>query len=343
MKYAHLFDTKSKHDQSYTNKASGGKYIQPWVSYIREEKKATFNKEMSKRYLTFEALEDGTFKFSGNTCQYSIDGGDTWIELASNTNTPTVYIGAKIMFKTTASTTSDGTGTFSSTGRFNAMGNPYSIGYGDNFEGITTLNKNYLLKKLFYGCAKLVSAKDLALPATTLSDRCYYQMFSGCTALTTTPELPATSLKPYCYYEMFTGCASLTMAPRLKATELKEGCYAYMLRDCTRLTKAPELPAVTLASSCYQNMFYGCTALRESPTLSAHTLAYNCYYRMFYGCTRLNRITMLAVDISANGCLTEWTKNVSATGTFVKNTAMTTLPSGASGIPTGWTTQDATE
>ena len=337
MKYGHLFLTQQEHDQAYVNRAAGGDYIEPWVGYITEEDKVSYDKEYSKKYLTFEALEDGTFKFSGNSVDYSMNGGETWTTLASDTSTPTVAAGGTIMFKTTATASSEGTGTFSSTGRFNVMGNAYSIGYGDNFENVTSLSRNYYLKKLFYGCTKLVSAEHLILQATSLSTRCYYHMFSGCTALTIGPELPATTLKAYCYYGMFNSCQSLKMAPELPATVATEGCYGYMFDTCLSLKTAPELPAQTTYRSCYQNMFFNCTLLTKAPVLPAATLTENCYYRMFYGCSRLNYIKMLATDISANGCLSSWVYNVSPTGTFVKNYVMTDLPTGTSGIPTGWT------
>ena len=51
---------------------------------------------------------------------------------------------------------------------------------------------------------------------------------------------------------------------------------------------------------------------------------------------------MLATDISAENCLTGWVDSVAATGTFVKAASMTSLPTGASGIPSGWTVQNAT-
>ena len=62
---------------------------------------------------------------------------------------------------------------------------------------------------------------------------------------------------------------------------------------------------------------------------------------MFNGCTKLNYIKMLATDISATDCLYNWVTGVSHIGTFVKDPNMTSLPTGASGIPTGWTVQDA--
>ena len=100
------------------------------------------------------------------------------------------------------------------------------------------------------------------------------------------------------------------------------------------------LPATTLASYCYARMFFGCYLLNTAPALPATTLAPYCYTQMFSGCSSLNSITMLATDISASSCLTNWVKGVSSTGTLNKSPEMTTLPSGASGIPEGWTVKD---
>lgn len=58
---------------------------------------------------------------------------------------------------------------------------------------------------------------------------------------------------------------------------------------------------------------------------------------MFNGCSSLNNITMLATDISAQGCLGKWVGGVAPTGTFTKAASMTSLPTGVNGIPSGWT------
>lgn len=100
------------------------------------------------------------------------------------------------------------------------------------------------------------------------------------------------------------------------------------------------LPATTLASSCYRFMFGSCTSLTTAPALPATKLVENCYWGMFSGCTSLNSITMLATDISASNCLDDWVSGVAATGTFKKAASMTSLPSGGSGIPTGWTVEN---
>jgi hypothetical protein len=52
---------------------------------------------------------------------------------------------------------------------------------------------------------------------------------------------------------------------------------------------------------------------------------------------------MLATDVSASDCLYEWVFGVASSGTFVKHPDMTSLPSGVSGIPNGWTVEDYSE
>ena len=197
---------------------------------------------------------------------------------------------------------------------------------------------DYAFYYLFRNCTSLTAAPEL--PATTLAPYCYTNMFNKC-AITQAPELPATTLAESCYANMFEGCTSLVQAPALPVTTLDEYCYYQMFKSCTSLTTAPELPATTLAESCYANMFEGCTSLTQAPALPATTLVHDCYDSMFSDCSSLNSITMLATDISASNCLDEWVSGVAATGTFKKAASMTSLPSGASGIPTGWTVQTA--
>ena len=298
----------------------------------------------SAEYLTFEAIEDSTFKLTQNTCQYSLDEGYTWTSLSKGTNTPTVSAGNKIMFKKANPSISYalGIGTFSSTGKFNISGNIMSILYGDDFIGKTYLTgKYYAFMSLFNGCSNVVDTSNLILPATTLIDECYESMFRGCTSLTTAPELPATTLAQKCYNNMFKGCTSLTTAPELPATTLGTYCYHSMFSGCTSLIAAPALPATILTESCYAYMFCGCTSLVTAPELPATNLANYCYCDMFYGCNKLNNITMLATNISANDCLIEWVSGVSSIGTFVKHPNMTSLPTGTNGIPEGWTVEDA--
>ena len=117
--------------------------------------------------------------------------------------------------------------------------------------------------------------------------------------------------------------------------------FASMFSGCTGLTQAPALPATTLARDCYNFMFSGCTGLTQAPALPATTLAGSCYRYMFSGCTKLAHVKCLATDISASSCVASWLSGVASSGTFVKAAAMTSWPSGADGIPGGWTVEDA--
>ena len=328
--------------------------------------------DYSQDYLTFEAIQPTTFTFTQNALQYSIDNGTTWTTLAASTASPQLAAGDKILWKQTGLTPSttnpQGIGTFSATGNFKAYGNVMSLYYGDNFIGEDDLTgKTYALYRLFYQNTYLVDASNIVLPATTLANNCYLAMFRDCTSLTSTPELPATTLVQGCYQQMFRDCTSLTTAPELPATTLAFFCYnsmfygctsltttpelpattmgnqSYwaMFYGCTSLTTAPELPATTLDMGCYNRMFYGCTSLTNAPELPATTLAINCYNNMFNGCTSLNYIKCLATDISATVCTTDWVNNVAATGTFIKADSMSSWTTGTSGIPSGWTVQNA--
>ena len=192
---------------------------------------------------------------------------------------------------------------------------------------------------MFAYCSSLTTAPELQ--ATTLAPDCYKSMFEACTSLTHAPELPATTLATSCYYAMLHSCSSLTQAPELPATTLEGSCYQQMFQGCTSLTQAPELPATTLAGSCYAGMFYGCTSLTTAPVLPAITTTMygDCYLQMFDGCTKLNYVKALFINnLNLNEYLSNWLRNVSPTGTFVKNAAATWTKTDA-GIPSGWTVQ----
>ena len=88
-------------------------------------------------------------------------------------------------------------------------------------------------------------------------------------------------------------------------------------------------------------MFRRCTSLTTAPALPAATLLFHSYDQMFRGCSSLNEVTCLATDISATECNTDWLSNVASTGTFYKSPNMSGWTTGASGIPSGWTVEDA--
>ena len=100
-------------------------------------------------------------------------------------------------------------------------------------------------------------------------------MFDSCTSLVEAPSLPATTLSDYCYHEMFAHCTSLETAPELPASTLTYYCYGGMFWDCTSLTTAPDLLAEKVGSSSYASMFKGCTKLNKVKCLATDISAYD--------------------------------------------------------------------
>ena len=258
---------------------------------------------------------------------------------------------------------------FSSDANFDVEGNAMSMLFDDNFEGEEfDSGSTYNLSGLFCSATTLVNASGMTLPATTVYENGYNDMFYGCRGLTSAPSvLPATTIGASSYKRIFSGCTSLVTAPQisattfngdqncdsmfygctslttapsvLPATTLAANCYRYMFQNCTSLTSAPALPATTLADGCYQYMFYSCTSLTTAPYLPATRLAYNCYQYMFYNCSSLNRIECNAnttYSISFTADTRYWVSGVAASGKFIKNSSNTWWTTGVNGIPTGW-------
>lgn len=297
--------------------------------------------DWSQQYLTFKALENGTFKI-GNATQYSLDKGATWTSLAANTNSPTVSAGNTIMWKATITPNgANGIGTFSSTGNFDAMGNPLSLIFGDSFKDVVDLTGyNNAFRRLFRYCSKLISIENMKLVATTLIDSCYSEMFASCSELTKACELPSELLAPSCYGNMFKSCISLVAAPNLPAKTFKNSCYSSMFESCTSLVDAPEIALTGSAGYyCCAGMFKNCNSLEIAPVLHCTTMngSSSCYREMFNGCSKLNYIKAMFTTTPSSSTTSNWLNGVAASGTFVKNSAATWNVTGADGVPDGWT------
>ena len=325
MKYLKKFQTNAQYQDYITDKTAH----KPNVSYVTDDGEVFYTPlptDYSKEYFTIEAVTSGTLKMTfdvstgENNTYYSFDDGATWSRWSDIPVTPfqlSLNQGDKVLFKK-AENDSTRPHITAGTAQINVYGNIMSWVYGDNFENQTSM-RTYAFSGMFAGNTNLLSAENLVLPATTLTSSCYYNMFSGCTGLTTAPELPATTLADSCYYGMFNGCTSLTTAPKL--------------------------PATTLANHCYREMFQGCTSLVTAPELPALNIGYNsCYKTMFKSCTSLNYIkAMFTTEPNSESNTANWVSGVSATGTFVKNANATWSSTGNNGIPSGWTVETATE
>ena len=272
------------------------------------------NENVEEQYFSIRAHKDGIiywtkYSTSSNNLLYSKDNGTTWIE-TSATDSISVNKYDDVIFKgqltpkggyTYSVSTKTGIGNFYFTNKVSVYGNIMSLIYGDDFLNKTEFsdqnntNFTYVFEGLFNPTYRtgnssssityLISADNLILPATTLSDFCYVNMFKNCSKIIDIPELPATTLTKYCYYSMFMGCSKLTEVYKLPATTLAENCYYGMFQSCTSLTTIPSdlLPATTLETKCYSSMFQNCTSLTTVPSdlLPATTLAHGCYQNMF--------------------------------------------------------------
>ena len=245
------------------------------VTWCRQEKDVHYKAyhDYSQDYFTLVALEDNcefsiifdkNLQDNVNSVSYSLDNGQTWTTIDTSTGNyngvtvvlGTVNINQKILVKGDAVCYAPSDCTkFAANKLYKVEGNIMSLLYGDQFKTqyILPTNTECCFYGIFYDSTNLISAKNLILPATTLTADCYNQMFQNCTNLMIAPELPATTLAP--------------------------GCYAYMFYDCTNLVIAPELPAITLVDSCYEEMFDGCTSLNYIKCLAEDKTAQHCTYR----------------------------------------------------------------
>lgn len=109
------------------------------------------------------------------------------------------------------------------------FGNVMSLVKGkDNLASADAIEANKAFYGLFAGANQLVNDqhRNIALPATTLKDGCYQNMFYGCKGIERAPELPALTLVKECYKEMFYDCSKLNYVKSL-ATDISA-------TDCTK-------------------------------------------------------------------------------------------------------------
>ena len=249
---------------------------------------------------------------------YSLDDGDTWTAFPAyssswkNNTSLSLSTGDEVMLKCTQTNTDRGLKQLKVhvTDRYRLEGNIMSMLDGDNFKSSASTRLSYAFYYMFSGETNLSSIYNLRLPANTLTEFCYCEMFSGCTAITLPVNLPATNLATRCYNSMFEGCTSLGNTPDLNATTLTDYCYGAMFRDCTSINQA---------------------------VLPATTLAVGSYYYMFDGCSNFNKLYFRALDISASYCVDQMLKDTNqyASGYIYIPQAATYDTS--TFVPSGWT------
>ena len=115
----------------------------------------------------------------------------------------------------------------SQTGSFMVYGNIMSLVDSTGFTSAATLSSAWTFANLFRDNLQIISAENLVLPATGLTENCYRNMFYGCFNLTTAPELPAATLVDSCYRSMFDNCGKLSAITCLATDISANNCTYY--------------------------------------------------------------------------------------------------------------------
>ena len=176
------------------------------------------------------------------------------------------------------------------------------------------IKEKFALGYLFYNATNLVNdeTRNLTLPATTLTDSCYFYTFRNCYGLTRAPELPAKEIKNSSYRYMFQNCSSLTEVPDINVKTIGErGCY-YMFYNCDALTTAPAITVETVGDyGCYY-MFRNCDALTTAPAITAETVGVSGFRQMFDACYNLKKAGAVNVKNVGNSALRWMFQNCTA-------------------------------
>lgn len=119
---------------------------------------------------------------------------------------------------------------------------------------------------------------------------------------------------------------------------LTEFCFCYLF-NTRNLYSSPSFPSTVLAPSCYRNTFYACKDLEIGPYLPSENSVESCYRAMFYQAVKIREIKINLAEVSSSNCILSWLYSVSASGDFYCPAELT-IPTGPSGIPSGWTRHD---
>ena len=150
-----------------------------------------------------------------------------------------------------------------------------------------------------------------------------------------TPENVST-LSTSCFALLFYGATNLKSTPLLKGDVVGDTSLYRTFRFCSNLelVRSFDYGLITGYGACRQ-IFQGCTSLTSFPEIMIGKVSEAGLREAFYNCSNLKEIRAYIKDISANYALSDWLNGVASTGDFYCDPSLV-IPSGASGIPTGW-------
>lgn len=273
-------------------------------------------------WLYFTMPEGGTVTLTKNgsppavTLEYSLDNGSTWTKWTESGNVRTLTLNAGQTLH--VRNTNENGKSFST--NFNEY---YTFGFSDwcNAGGdVASLARKTPDSSVNYGdfvlCGVFRNALKLLTPPLITVEKNGIRMLE----------------------RMFDGCENMLYAPALRLSVSLYGQYVF--QNCKTITEGAIFKnfSDTIGNNGLYGCYYGCTSLK-SVSFPFKTLGYQALSRALYNCSSLVEIKTSFTDISGSNCLANWVSGVAATGDFYCPASLT-IPSGASGIPNGWTRHD---
>lgn len=270
-------------------------------------------------YLCFEALEDDfQASFNGENCEYSLDR-EVWVMLTKSEYTPKIKAGDKIYFKNSSpvqSSSTKGVGEFSATKLFNIYGRATSMLYGDDFVNIQSVDKAYILARMFVSNKSVCSVDDEFF---NIGISNAFRIFHNCFWMSSLikAEIP--------YFESTQGYAFTGAFQQSKLTEITIS-DDYLANNSDFQAAFSECNISSLVIPKIKSGIYTCSNIAKNcknlNTVIIKGGAYNtgCFYNAFEGCSSLTKIISLYTSKFLNKSVcSNWLNGVSEQGVIIFN------------------------
>ena len=228
---------------------------------------------------------------------------------------------------------------------YNVGGNIMSLVNYNTMNDVTiTPADNNGFGSLFYGETNLISAANINFGnVSSIGKSTFYNCFRGCSNLISLPDFSVISTIGQSSFEQcFLNCVSLQTPPDFSnVTSIGTSGLSTCFKNCTSMTQCVNLNKITtIAGDALRNCYEGCTSITTGLDLSKVTKVslYGCA-SLYKGCTSLTSVTAPNISTWYQNGMSSWLSGVSASGTVYAPTGVT-IPTSASGIPSGWTRQD---
>lgn len=211
-----------------------------WVDnkYFNKASDSFTNTVVPTNHFYIKAEEDGCVvkvKNSGLSCKKTTaEGEGDWETYPSekkitlNKNETLAFCGYQ--------TSWNGEGRITGSKQFSIGGNLASLIVGDSYEEAGAGISSYTFLDCLKNCKTIISAKDLIIPMENTYTNCFKSMFDGCSNLVEPPALlPALSVNDASYRNMFKDCSSLKRSPVIRAQSYKSTSFQQMFLNCKSL------------------------------------------------------------------------------------------------------------